>query len=461
MNEVLEPTVLVESLSTRNVSVPLQTMTKAKAVYVETRSRILRGMLAPGSAVNQEALAADLGVSITPLREALRRLEMEGLIRLEAHRTIVIAPLTSQELNEIYVVRMELDPLAARLAAANASESELDVIRQLARQEAVSDPVPQLERNRGFHRAVYSSSQNGALISILDQLWDRADRYRLILIREELVEGPTSQQEHIDIAEAVATRKAESAARLMRAHIERSHTRISDIVMAWAAEGGERPGHEIFGEPMTDADQTGITLAERLSALDTATLYESGASGTMTAEIKILSGDRRLAGPALTVMCRPGDNLMVHVAVACAKSGAVMVVQSHDASYGVWGEVLTVAAMARGIAGLVVDGSVRDLGAIRHLGFPVFARGTALRGTTKCARGTIGAVITCGGTPVSPADLIVADESGVVVIRPEEAEHVLARAQERCRKEAAMMNELRAGRTTMELLGLDERSAGD
>jgi 4-hydroxy-4-methyl-2-oxoglutarate aldolase len=212
---------------------------------------------------------------------------------------------------------------------------------------------------------------------------------------------------------------------------------------------------------MTGSDQTGTTLAERLSALDTATLYESGAHETMTPDFKMLSGDRRLVGPAITVMCHPGDNLMIHVAVAQAQAGAVMVVQTHDASYGVWGEVLTVAALARGIAGLVVDGSVRDLGAIRRLGFPVFARGTALRGTNKSARGTVGAVITCGGALVSPADLIVADESGIVVIRSKEAEHVLARAQERCRKEAAMMNELRAGRTTMDLLGLDERSTGD
>ena len=72
MKEILEPNVLVESISQWNLSSPLQAVTKAKAVYVETRSRILKGMLAPGSAVNQEALAAELGVSITPLREALR-----------------------------------------------------------------------------------------------------------------------------------------------------------------------------------------------------------------------------------------------------------------------------------------------------------------------------------------------------------------------------------------------------
>src|ERR1700742_2478549 len=119
---------------------------------------------------------------------------------------------------------------------------------------------------------------------------------------------------------------------------------------------------------MTAKEHPKAKLAEDLRAQDTATLYESGAHGTMTQNIRMLSGDRRLAGYALTVVCHPGDNLMIHVAVARAPTGAVMVVQSHDGSYGVWGEVLTVAAMTRGIAGLVLEGSVRDLGAIRRLG---------------------------------------------------------------------------------------------
>src|SRR6516162_240820 len=152
VNKAMEPTVLVELAA----SVSLQTITKAEAVYLETRSRILKGTLAPGSAVNQEALAADLGVSITPLREALRRLEMEGLIHLEAHRTMSIAPLTSRELDEMYAVRMELDPFAAGLAASNVSDAQMEVIYRLANQKAAHDPVLQLERNRGFHRAVYS-----------------------------------------------------------------------------------------------------------------------------------------------------------------------------------------------------------------------------------------------------------------------------------------------------------------
>lgn len=224
------------------VSVSLQTVTKAEAVYLETRSRILKGTLAPGSAVNQEALAADLGVSITPLREALRRLEMEGLIRVEAHRMMSITPLTSRELDEMYAIRTQLDPFAAGLAAVNVSEAQLKVINRLARQKAATDPVLQLERNRGFHRAVYSSCGNNALINLLEQLWDRTDRYRLILVREELLHRSTSQQDHIDLAEALAAGKADQAARLMRAHVERSHARIASVMMARAAHRAEKAG---------------------------------------------------------------------------------------------------------------------------------------------------------------------------------------------------------------------------
>jgi 4-hydroxy-4-methyl-2-oxoglutarate aldolase len=205
----------------------------------------------------------------------------------------------------------------------------------------------------------------------------------------------------------------------------------------------------------------GHPLAGRIALLDTATLYESGAQATMASEIKMLSGDRCVAGQALTVMCHPGDNLMIHVGVARAKPGDVLVVQCHDAGYGVWGEVLTVAAIARGIAALVLDGSVRDLAAIRKLGFPVFARGTCLRGTGKSGVGTVNAVISCGGQPVWPGDLIVADESGIVVIRPQETEQILLKGEARSRKEAALMNELRNGRTTMELLGLEGKFAHD
>ena len=200
-------------------------------------------------------------------------------------------------------------------------------------------------------------------------------------------------------------------------------------------------------------------LAERLAALDTATMHESGAKAILSPEIRMLSGNGCVVGPARTVMCHPGDNLMIHVGVAEAEKGDVLVVQCHDPGYGVWGEVLSVAAMARGIAALVLDGSVRDLAAIQKLGFPVFARGTCLRGTVKNNIGLVNQTITCGGQPVSPGDIIAADESGIVVIPPGEAEEIATKGEERGRKEAIMMKELRSGRTTMELLGLEGKFA--
>ena len=212
------------------IDVPMVGMTKARAVYSELRRKILTGELVPGHEVNQEGMAASLGVSITPLREALRRLEMEGLVRLKAHRTVIIPPLTREELVELYVIRTELDALATRLTAEVASDEETALIAKLARQKAARDPVVQLELNRGFHRAIYSACGNTSLVTYLDQLWDRTDRYRLILVKQEVGEGPVSAKDHIEIADAIAARRAPRAGELMRDHIARSRSRIAQAI---------------------------------------------------------------------------------------------------------------------------------------------------------------------------------------------------------------------------------------
>jgi 4-hydroxy-4-methyl-2-oxoglutarate aldolase len=116
---------------------------------------------------------------------------------------------------------------------------------------------------------------------------------------------------------------------------------------------------------------------------------------------------------------------------------------------------MTVAAMARGIKAVILDGSARDIDAIRAHGFPVFGRGTAIRGTLKQARGAVGVPIMCGGQLVWPGDVIVADVSGVVAIRAANAAAVAEKAAARRLKEAEIMAGLRQGRTTIELLGLD------
>src|SRR2546426_5440032 len=132
------------------------------------------------------------------------------------------------------------------------------------------------------------------------------------------------------------------------------------------------------------ASFVGGILVRAIANFDTATLYEAaGQQGAMVPEIRPLARGTRLAGPALTVACPPGDNLMLHAAVAGAAPGDVLVAQCHDFTFGVWGEVLMTAAQARGIAGLILDGAVRDVGALERAGFPGFCRAVSMRAAAE------------------------------------------------------------------------------
>ncbi len=207
----------------------LHVATKAEAVYQELRGRILDGSIEPASTLNQEVLAAQLGLSITPLREALRRLEAEGLVRLEAHRTMTIAPLTRRELDELYAVRLQLDPFAASLTANVASDEELVHIERLARQRVARSPRALLQHNRTFHRLIYANSGNLVLIGILDKLWNQTDRYRLIVLRDRIQERAAGE-EHRDIAAALRVRNEALVADLVHRHVQKTQHLIEQLV---------------------------------------------------------------------------------------------------------------------------------------------------------------------------------------------------------------------------------------
>jgi DNA-binding GntR family transcriptional regulator len=197
---------------------PVRFATKAEAVYSELRRRILSGILAPGSRLNQDALAPELGVSVTPVREAVRRLEADGLLEFEAHKTVVVAPLSRVELGAIYDVRLQLDPHAAALATAAAGEDVLTEIERLAHTPMQGDALEQVAFNRTFHRAIYAQCGNPILIDILDGLWERTDRYRIVLLRRDL-DALAATREHVAIAEAMRARDARGVAKLIRGHI--------------------------------------------------------------------------------------------------------------------------------------------------------------------------------------------------------------------------------------------------
>ena len=196
-------------------------------------------------------------------------------------------------------------------------------------------------------------------------------------------------------------------------------------------------------------------LAETLAELGSATLGESGGRAAHR-RLRAAWPGASLSAPAYPVGCTPGDNLAVHVAVTRAPRGSALVVDvGWVADRGYWGEVLTTAAEAAGLAGLVLDGGVRDVAALEAHGFPVFSSTVALTGATKDKPGTVGAPVRVGGVPVAAGDWVVADADGVTFVSAATLEQVLTAGRTREAKEAGFFEALRSGLTTIELLGLD------
>jgi 4-hydroxy-4-methyl-2-oxoglutarate aldolase len=202
-----------------------------------------------------------------------------------------------------------------------------------------------------------------------------------------------------------------------------------------------------------DASRYETALA--LAGLGSATLGESGGWAAHR-RLRPAWPGASVAAPAYPVGCAPGDNLAVHVAVTTAPRGSVLVVDvGHVADRGYWGEVLTTAAEAAGLDGLVLDGGVRDVGALEAHRFPVFSSTVALTGATKDKPGTVGVPVRVGGVLVSAGDWVVADVDGVTFVPGASLDAVLAAGRDREAKEAGFFEALRAGATTVELLGLD------
>jgi 4-hydroxy-4-methyl-2-oxoglutarate aldolase len=195
---------------------------------------------------------------------------------------------------------------------------------------------------------------------------------------------------------------------------------------------------------------------ERFARFDPATLYEAaGQTGMIDPAIRTAWAGARVCARAATVECPPRDNLMLHVAVAQAAPGVVIVAAVGGCtSAGAWGEILTAAAQSRGVAGLVIDGAVRDIDAISQAKFPVFSRGLAIGSCTKERPGRLGIPLQFGGALVRPGDLILGDADGLVVIEHERLDEVYETALRRRQRESEIISGLRQGKTTMELLGL-------
>ena len=194
--------------------------------------------------------------------------------------------------------------------------------------------------------------------------------------------------------------------------------------------------------------------------LGSATLHEAaGRTGDLPPAILAVDPTMRTAGSAFTVRSPPGDNLWLHRAIYAAAPGDVLGVATGDTApeWGYWGEIMSEAARARHLAGLVLEGGSRDSDLLATIGFPVFSLGRCIRGTGKDATSTIGALgapVTIGRVGVAPGDLVVGDRDGVVVVGADAADAVVAAGAARTAKEHDIVARLRAGERTLDLYDL-------
>jgi DNA-binding GntR family transcriptional regulator len=217
--------------------------TKADGAYLELRNRILLGTLEPGSRIDYVRLSASLDVSITPLREALRRLEADHLVIRNAHRDVVIAPLTREVAAELVAVRQELDLLAARLAAAHMTQDELAVARKLIVSEDENAALRYLREaglpvaaggmlsvNRAFHRMVYCGSHNQVLIQYRDAISTRTERYVIVARRITTVPPEAYRVLHEELLGALEARDPAVATEIMRAHYRELDLDFANVI---------------------------------------------------------------------------------------------------------------------------------------------------------------------------------------------------------------------------------------
>src|SRR5689334_21804604 len=222
----------------RAVAGPAAYRSKADVAYDQLRAAILAGDLPAGTALKQEQLALDLGVSTTPLREALRRLESEGFVKMPAHRDAIVAPLDLNELVALYEVRETLDSVAAGLAATRFDEADRAAMNAAASRLGATraDPVA---ANRALHSSIYRASHNPVLIAELDSLWDRSDRYRTAI--RGLARAPQIVESHRALVATVLSGDAKRATSEMRAHIAEARRSVVEAIAAESSKASLKP----------------------------------------------------------------------------------------------------------------------------------------------------------------------------------------------------------------------------
>ena len=203
------------------------------------------------------------------------------------------------------------------------------------------------------------------------------------------------------------------------------------------------------------------SLVEGFGSIDTSSVHEAlGRHGFVGAHIRPIQQDLRIAGSAITVLVHPGDNIMIHAAIALLEPGDVLVVASTAPSTNaLFGELMATSTVARGGVGLITDGAVRDVEEIRAMGFGVWSQHVGCQGPMKTTPGSVNVPIVLGEQAVHPGDVVCADDTGVVVVPRLQAAEALEGARKRVAAEEGIRERLAAGELTVDFAGFGAKLA--
>ncbi|MGN7476995.1 4-carboxy-4-hydroxy-2-oxoadipate aldolase/oxaloacetate decarboxylase [Solibacillus silvestris] len=190
--------------------------------------------------------------------------------------------------------------------------------------------------------------------------------------------------------------------------------------------------------------------------LDVSTVYEAqGKQGILSPKLKPILSNTMIVGPAVTVICPAGDNLMIHAAIEVCKPGDILVITTEgEGLAGMIGELIVTALMRKGVQGVIIDSGIRDVRQIRDLRFPIWTREILSQGTNKIKGGWVNAPAICGGASIAPGDLVMADDDGVVVVKKEDLQSTLELANARLAKEAGTIEKIESGQISVDFYNL-------
>ncbi|MGY1620865.1 4-carboxy-4-hydroxy-2-oxoadipate aldolase/oxaloacetate decarboxylase [Geodermatophilus sp. SYSU D00965] len=210
---------------------------------------------------------------------------------------------------------------------------------------------------------------------------------------------------------------------------------------------------------VTDPPRADAGEAEKLGTFGVATVHEAlGRVGYLGPEYRPAWPGARIGGTAVTVVCWPGDNLMIHVAVEQCRAGDVLVVATNSPSTdGLFGELFATALARRGVRGVILASGVRDVAELREMGFPAWSRAISAQGSVKATAGAVNVPVVLGGQTIHPGDVVLGDDDGVMVVPRADVARALTASQARLDKEAAARAAFQEGQLGLDRYGLRER----